>query len=88
MKENGVGFTPFIFSLRIRIQRCTSNTGLSWPWNESAVQAFNGAPNLKMDAKASVFGDKESYVAIICSTKTGKKPKKKDGVMNCETHPV
>ncbi|KAK6021639.1 phenazine biosynthesis protein, PhzF family [Ostertagia ostertagi] len=26
-------------------------------------RAFNGAPNLKMDTKASVFGEKESYIA-------------------------
>jgi hypothetical protein len=64
MRENGIGFTPFIFSL--------SNTYSTLYQQYRFVMAngmkvkfrgFNGASNLKMDAKASVFGEKESYVA-------------------------
>lgn len=64
MKQDGVGFTPFIFSLSnnyptlYQQYRFVMANGM-----KVKFRAFNGAPNLKMDAKASVFGDKESYVA-------------------------
>ncbi|MEI9809054.1 MAG: DUF3857 domain-containing protein [Bacteroidota bacterium] len=64
MRENGIGFTPFIFSL-------TNNYSTMYQQYRFVMangmkvkfRAFNGAPNLKMDSKASVFGEKESYVA-------------------------
>jgi hypothetical protein len=64
MKENGIGFTPFIFSLSnsyatmYQQYRFIMANGM-----KVKFRAFNGAPNLKMDTKASVFGEKESYVA-------------------------
>lgn len=64
MRENGVGFTPFIFSLSntystmYQQYRFTMADGM-----KVKFRAFNGAPNLKLDSKASVFGEKESYVA-------------------------
>ncbi|MDP4261504.1 MAG: hypothetical protein Q8941_03125 [Bacteroidota bacterium] len=64
MRENGIGFTPFIFSLANNYStmyqqyRFVMANGM-----KVKFRAFNGASNLKMDTKASVFGDKESYVA-------------------------
>lgn len=64
MKEQGIGFTPFIFSLAnnyptmYQQYRFVMADGM-----KVKFRAFNGASNLKMDAKASVFGEKESYVA-------------------------
>ena len=64
MRENGIGFTPFIFSLTnsyptlYQQYRFVMANGM-----KVKFRAFNGAPNLKMDAKASVFGENESYVA-------------------------
>lgn len=76
MRENGVGFTPFIFSL--------SNTYSTMYQQYRFVMAngmkvrfrgFNGAPNLKMDAKASVFGENESFVAYYMLDKDREKTK-------------
>lgn len=64
MRQNGIGFTPFIFSLSntystlYQQYRFVMANGM-----KVKFRAFNGASNLKMDTKASVFGDKESYVA-------------------------
>ncbi|HEY6505976.1 MAG TPA: DUF3857 domain-containing protein [Chitinophagaceae bacterium] len=64
MRENGIGFTPFIFSLSnsystmYQQYRFVMANGM-----KVKFRAFNGAPNLKMDTKASVFGENESYIA-------------------------
>lgn len=74
MKENGIGFTPFIFSLSngystmYQQYRFVMANGM-----KVKFRAFNGAPNLKMDTKASVFGDKESYVAYYMLDKDREK---------------
>ncbi len=74
MKENGIGFTPFIFSLTngystmYQQYRFTLANGM-----KVKFRAFNGAPNLKMDSKASVFGDKESYLAYYMLDKDREK---------------
>jgi hypothetical protein len=76
MKESGVGFTPFIFSLAntystmYQQYRFVMANGM-----KVRFRAFNGAPNLKMDSKASVFGDKESYVAYYMLDKDREKTK-------------
>jgi hypothetical protein len=76
MKENGIGFTPFIFSLAnaystmYQQYRFVMANGM-----KVRFRAFNGAPNLKMDAKASVFGEKESYVAYYMLDKDREKTK-------------
>jgi hypothetical protein len=74
MKEEGIGFTPFIFSLSnsystmYQQYRFVLANGM-----KVKFRAFNGAPNLKMDTKASVFGDKESYVAYYMLDKDREK---------------
>lgn len=74
MKENGIGFTPFIFSLTngypamYQQYRFVMANGM-----KVKFRAFNGASNLKMDAKASVFGEKESYVAYYMLDKDREK---------------
>jgi hypothetical protein len=74
MKENGVGFTPFIFSLAntystmYQQYRFVMANGM-----KVRFRAFNGAPNLKMDTKASVFGENESYVAYYMMDKDREK---------------
>jgi hypothetical protein len=74
MRENGVGFTPFIFSLAntystmYQQYRFTMADGM-----KVKFRAFNGAPNLKMDSKASVFGEKESYIAYYMLDKDREK---------------
>ena len=74
MKENGVGFTPFIFSLAntystmYQQYRFVMANGM-----KVRFRAFNGAPNLKMDTKASVFGEKESYIAYYLMDKDREK---------------
>ena len=76
MRENGVGFTPFIFSLSntystmYQQYRFVMVNGM-----KVRFRAFNGAPNLKMDTKASVFGEKESYVAYYMLDKDREKTK-------------
>jgi hypothetical protein len=70
MREAGIGFTPFIFSL-------TNNYSTMYQQYRFVMangmkvkfRAFNGAPNLKMDTKASVFGEKESYIAYYMMDK-------------------
>jgi hypothetical protein len=74
MKENGIGFTPFIFSLTntystmYQQYRFTMANGMNVKF-----RAFNGAPNLKMDSKASVFGENESYIAYYMLDKDREK---------------
>jgi transglutaminase-like putative cysteine protease len=74
MRENGIGFTPFIFSLSnsyatiYQQYRFIMANGM-----KVKFRAFNGASNLKMDTKSSVFGDKESYVTYYMLDKDREK---------------
>lgn len=74
MKTNGIGFTPFIFSLAnnyptlYQQYRFVMANGM-----KVKFRGFNGASNLKMDSKASVFGEKESYVAYYMLDKDREK---------------
>lgn len=74
MRENGIGFTPFIFSLAnnyptmYQQYRFVMADGM-----KVRYRSFNGAQNLKMDAKASVFGEKESFVAYYLQDKDREK---------------
>jgi len=64
MKQEGIEFTPFIFSLAnnyptmFQQYRFTMADGM-----KVRYRAFNGAPNIKYDPKASVLGDKNSYLS-------------------------
>lgn len=64
MRQEGIEFTPFIFSLAntyptlYQQYRFTMADGMKVKY-----RAFNGAPNIKYDPKASVFGDKNSYLS-------------------------
>jgi len=64
MKENGIQFSPFIFSLSnsyptlYQQYRFTMADGM-----KVRYRAYNGAPNIKYDSKASVLGDKMSYLS-------------------------
>src|SRR5215204_824879 len=74
MRSEGIGFTPFIFSLAnnyptvYQQYRFTLVDGM-----KVRFKAFNGAPNLKMDTKASIFGDDLSYVAYYLQDKDREK---------------
>ena len=74
MRTEGIGFTPFIFSLAnnyptmYQQYRFTLVDGM-----KVRFKAFNGAPNLKMDSKASSFGDDLSYVAYYLQDKDREK---------------
>lgn len=63
MKQEGIQFTPFIFSLAntyptmFQQYRFTMADGMKVKY-----RAYNGAPNIKYDPKASVFGDRNSYL--------------------------
>ena len=64
MKQNGIEFSPFIFSLAnsyptmFQQYRFTMADGM-----KVRYRAYNGAPNIKFDAKSSVYGDKNSYLS-------------------------
>jgi hypothetical protein len=64
MKQEGIEFTPFIFSLAntyptmFQQYRFTMADGMKVKY-----RAYNGAPNIKYDAKASIIGDKNSYLS-------------------------
>jgi hypothetical protein len=64
MKQNGIEFTPFIFSLAnsyptlFQQYRFTMADGM-----KVRYRAYNGAPNIKFDSRASVYGDKNSYLS-------------------------
>lgn len=66
MKIEGVGFKPFIFSLAnnyptlYQQYRFTMVNGMKVQYRN-----YNGAPNLRFDSKASVYGDKESYLSYF-----------------------
>jgi hypothetical protein len=64
MRQSGIEFTPFIFSLAnsyptmFQQYRFTMADGMKVKY-----KGFNGAPAIKYDPKASVFGDKNSYLS-------------------------
>lgn len=64
MKANGIEFSPFIFSLAnnyptiFQQYRFTMADGM-----KVRYRAYNGAPNIKFDPKASVYGDRNSYLS-------------------------
>lgn len=74
MKTAGVQFTPFIFSLSnnyptlYQQYRFTMANGMKVKYRN-----YNGAPVLKFDNKASVYGDKESYLSYYFMDKDREK---------------
>lgn len=74
MKQHGVQFTPFIFSLAnsyptlYQQYRFTMANGMKVKYRN-----YNGAPVLKFDNKASVYGDKESYLSYYFMDKNREK---------------
>ncbi len=66
MKTEGINFTPFIFSLSnnyptiYQQYRFTMANGMKVKY-----RSYNGAPNIKFDPKASVYGDNESYLSYF-----------------------
>lgn len=64
MKTSGINFTPFIFSLSnnyptlYQQYRFTMANGMKVKY-----RSYNGAPNIRFDSKASVYGDRESYLS-------------------------
>lgn len=66
MKTAGINFTPFIFSLSnnyptiYQQYRFTMANGMKVKY-----RSYNGAPNIKFDPKASVYGDNESYLSYF-----------------------
>ncbi|HSU28979.1 MAG TPA: hypothetical protein VLJ68_11385 [Chitinophagaceae bacterium] len=74
MKESGIAFTPFIFSLSNKYPtmhqeyRFVMVDGM-----KVRFRAFNGASNLKLDTKASIFGESQSFVAYYLMDKDREK---------------
>ncbi len=74
MKADGLQFTPFIFSLAnsyptiYQQYRFTMANGMKVKYRN-----YNGAPALKFDNKASVYGDKESYLSYYFMDKNREK---------------
>lgn len=74
MKTDGLQFTPFIFSLAnsyptlYQQYRFTMANGMKVKYRN-----YNGAPVLKFDNKASVYGDKESYLSYYFMDKNREK---------------
>lgn len=74
MKAEGIGFTPFIFTLSndyptlYQQYRFTMADGMKVQYRN-----YNGAPNLKFDGRASVYGDKESYLSYYLVDKDREK---------------
>jgi hypothetical protein len=66
MKTEGINFTPFIFSLSnnyptlYQQYRFTMANGMKVKY-----RSYNGAPNLKFDPKASVYGERDSYLSYF-----------------------
>ena len=64
MKTNGIDFVPFIFSLAnnyptlYQQYRFTMANGMKVKY-----RGYNGAPNIKFDAKSSVFDENNSYLS-------------------------
>lgn len=74
MKTEGIQFTPFIFSLSnnyptlYQQYRFTMANGMKVKYRN-----YNGAPTLKFDNKASVYGDRESYLSYYFMDKNREK---------------
>jgi hypothetical protein len=74
MKTEGIQFTPFIFSMAnnyptmYQQYRFTMANGMKVKYRN-----YNGAPNLRFDPKASVYGDKESYLSYYVLDKDREK---------------
>ncbi|HEX5653077.1 MAG TPA: DUF3857 domain-containing protein [Chitinophagaceae bacterium] len=74
MKSDGIQFTPFIFSLSnsyptlYQQYRFTMANGMKVKYRN-----YNGAPTLKFDNKASVYGDRESYLSYYFMDKNREK---------------
>ena len=74
MRSEGIQFTPFLFSLSnnyptmYQVYRFTMADGM-----KVRYRAFNGAPNIKFDAKSSVYGDKNSYLSYYFMDKDREK---------------
>lgn len=74
MKQNGIEFTPFIFSLAnnyptiYQQYRFTMANGM-----KVRYRAYNGAANIRFDAKSSVYGDKNSYLSYYFMDKDREK---------------
>jgi hypothetical protein len=74
MKQNGIEFTPFIFSL-------SNNYATMWQQYRFTMangmkvryRAYNGASNIRFDPKASVYGDKNSYLSYYFMDKDREK---------------
>lgn len=66
MKTAGINFTPFIFSLSnnyptmYQQYRFTMANGMKVKY-----RSYNGAPNLKFDSKASVYGERDTYLSYF-----------------------
>jgi Domain of Unknown Function with PDB structure (DUF3857) len=64
LRQDGIEFSPFIFSLAntyptlYQQYKFTMADGM-----KVRYRAYNGAPNIKFDAKSSVYGDKNSYLS-------------------------
>lgn len=74
MKTEGINFTPFIFSLSnnyptiYQQYRFTMANGMKVKY-----RSYNGAPNIKFDPKATVYGEKESYLSYFFMDKDREK---------------
>src|SRR5262249_46028404 len=74
MRLEGTQFTPFIFSLTnsyptlYQQYRFTMANGMKVKYRN-----YNGAPTLKFDGKASVYGDRESYLSYYFMDKDREK---------------
>lgn len=74
LRENGIEFTPFIFSLAnsyptmYQQYKFIMANGMKVKY-----RAFNGAPNIRFDPKASVYGDKNSYLGYYFMDKEREK---------------
>jgi len=66
MKMDGIAFKPFMFSLAnnyatvYQQYRFTMANGMKVQYRN-----YNGAPNLRFDSRASVYGDRESYLSYF-----------------------
>ncbi len=74
MKENGIEFNPFVFSLAntyptiYQTYRFGMMNGM-----KVRYKGLNGAPNIKFDAKASVHGDNNSIITYYFTDKDREK---------------
>ena len=74
LRENGIEFHPFIFSLAnsyptmYQMYRFNMVNGM-----KVKFRAFNGAPNIRFDAKSSVRGDNNSLISYYFTDKDREK---------------